>query len=324
MVSIGDDSYSAYLVHWSLIKLTEYTRISTRLHKMGFTECLLLLLASLQIGALMEKAMAKISTWITCWQRLLSLLGIFAISISLTYFYIYDQLPGRHEGMSRRVLSYQNPSYLKRIHSIYENRTQPLNMTSSELIRFHREMSYYIDKYVPKCKERYVQRFGKSNITQRFEYVCMEEGEGTKEVVLIGNSLARDLFFGMKDQWRHLYRRLTLIAHPRDIPFQHLDGRNEEILDILRSWERPIQILIVQHSYKKDRITPEYIANAMQQEMQQFYDQLDGIVEETVLFGYPENFAEMNSQTLFMVFENHLPYNSLDFRRKSTIAKDVD
>lgn len=55
------------------------------------------------------------------------------------------------------------------------------------------------------------------------------QGEGTKEVVIIGNSLARDLYQGFQYVFKDVYSNLTVVAREACTPFLSEQGRMHEL-----------------------------------------------------------------------------------------------
>jgi hypothetical protein len=137
----------------------------------------------------------------------------------------------------------------------------------------------------------------------------MKKGNGTKNVLLIGNSHARAIYFGVKHKLSHIYNKLTLVATRYCLPFY--ESNMDEILavrpnlrlcpscrkfafqcvdygrsmiDALNQWKEPIDIIISVFAHHL-RINPSFDVknDAYLQEMQSYFTKLSNIAREVVL-----------------------------------------
>ncbi|CAD5219267.1 unnamed protein product [Bursaphelenchus xylophilus] len=78
-----------------------------------------------------------------------------------------------------------------------------------------------------------------------------DKGTGTKEIVIIGNSFARDLFYGVWPLMKHNFKRLSMYCLSCAIPYaidKQTGQRRHDFIGLIKRWDRPIDILIVRHS----------------------------------------------------------------------------
>ncbi|CAD5219269.1 unnamed protein product [Bursaphelenchus xylophilus] len=167
------------------------------------------------------------------------------------------------------------------------------NMTEAELLAFNEESGPYFSLELGKKFQNAKGRFSLSNEYWEGKYYGSFEGDGNKNILIIGNSISRDVFYGLLGEWKDVYKRLTLYFVNTVVPFQNVPGSDtpkHDFLGFLDQFEHPIDILIVRNTYYT--LKPDYIQGPMYKEMQNFYSKLDKYAAEAVIM----DSAEMTSK----------------------------
>ncbi|CAD5218305.1 unnamed protein product [Bursaphelenchus okinawaensis] len=230
-----------------------------------------------------------------------------------TQMYVIQSTP-HVETTNSQIVAWTDPKYLDFIEQVYNKRGQSLGYTVPELSRLNLEMIYFSEIYFPQCRKDSAMKYMNLKWYHYFFYGCSIDGLGTKEVVVIGNSMARDIFSGFQQLWRHTYKRLTIAANPTEAVFYTENAAvGNKYLNLLKAWDRPIDIIIVQQAHFE--IPKEYVDTKMQQAASVFYHELGKLVKEVVMIGTPEIWSTTIVQILFKIVENQEDYNkpSVDY-----------
>ncbi|KAI6177848.1 hypothetical protein M3Y97_00952000 [Aphelenchoides bicaudatus] len=82
---------------------------------------------------------------------------------------------------------------------------------------------------------------------------CYKQRNGTKNIVIIGNSHASSQFYGMERIFRKTYANITVIANHQCISCElYL----ENLFKILRMWHHRIDIILVAHAFLTENDLP--------------------------------------------------------------------
>ncbi|CAD5218306.1 unnamed protein product [Bursaphelenchus okinawaensis] len=319
VVWIGDISYSVYLAHWPIIKILEY---NIDKNDGGFTlvQGLFIIMSSIQIGNSIESCFGKLNQHITSWSRLLLVLLALYSTLLSSQFYIYQRIPNTKMVQNGTLLSWNDPNYINFVDKMYQKRDRALNMSVPELVQFNQGMIDYIDNYFPLCKNESMKKYPDQKWWYiKYHFACSVDGQGDKEIVLIGNSVARDIFSGFKQLWKSRYKRLTIVGESLVVPFRTRNyTKGNKYINLLKRWDRPIDIVIVQHSYFY--IPKEYEHGNMADNMNFFYKELQPLVKEVIMLGMPEVWSAQNQQKLFKVIEKQEDYNAISVDWKARKA----
>ncbi|CAD5218303.1 unnamed protein product [Bursaphelenchus okinawaensis] len=308
VVWIGDISYSVYLAHWPIIKFVQYN-IEDRESGLSLFQGILIIVASVQLGNSVESFFAKISQSITSWLRLLLVLMLLYCTLFSTQIYVTQKVPST-EVDGARVVDWKDPSYLSFIEKMYKKRGQDLELSLDELLTFNEGMVHYVETYFRNCKNNSAKRYPEMKFYEDFFYGCSIDGKGDKEVVVIGNSMARDIFTGFQQLWKGTYKRLTMAAHPTEVPFSIEDAEvGNKYINLLKEWDRPIDIVIVQHAYFE--IPLEYRSGKMKEDIDNFYKDLQPLVKDVIMIGAPEVWQETSKQKMLKIIENKEDYDKV-------------
>ncbi|CAD5207984.1 unnamed protein product [Bursaphelenchus xylophilus] len=300
MVYIGDVSYSIYLVHWPIAKLSKYYNTGKTVSQFDSGICIIAF--SLMCGCLVEHLFMKISSYITKWSRLILLLTLFLSAIFSLQMYIQfsvptEDVPKDEVGAQNRtrLLRYNETGFLEYAKGIYQNRQNPLNMTRKEIEFFNLQQRDYLDNNAKECKKRQWGQFKKVLKDSGFyDYVCQVEGSGNKEVLIIGDSVARDTYMGVQENFRDVYSHMSLVSRRGFHPFYRDPGLSNDsdviFSAVVKNWERPIDILFVLYStttFGTEEVKKKYV-DKYPMMLQVFLDQVQPYVKDLIFLGYPE------------------------------------
>ncbi|CAD5218307.1 unnamed protein product [Bursaphelenchus okinawaensis] len=322
-VYIGDISYSAYLLHWPIIKLIDYSQGS---HARSVLCGAVILLLSVQLGDWVEKAFIKIGRKVTTWLQLLSIIVPIFISVLLLRYFIVRQLDDTlvPNDLASNIKHFdsQDPSFISLAEHIYHRRAENLSLTTKELVYLNQAMAVYNDWYYT-CfsKVETIKQYGDSYWTDNFQFASRFEGKGEYEVVVIGNSVARAIVTGLRQLWNHKYKVLTIAGKSAEVPFKPLDLdilQENKYLKFLQTFNRTIDIVMVQHTYFNipDLFGESYVSENMTQDIYDFYRELEKIPTKAVMIGLPEVISEANLQYSLSVLQRSQSYDkvSIDWK----------
>ncbi|CAD5223342.1 unnamed protein product [Bursaphelenchus okinawaensis] len=221
-----------------------------------------------------------------------------------------------------KVVDWRDPSYLNFIEKMYNKRAQDLDLSMEELLSFNDGMVHYVQTYFRKCRNESAKRYPEQRFYDEYFYSCSIDGMGDKEVVVIGNSMARDVFSGFQQLWKNTYKRLTMVAEPTDVPYTVEDPKvGNKFVNLLTEWDRPIDILIVQFAYFE--IPVENRNDKMRDEIHVFFNQLQRLVKEVVMVGAPEVWQETTKQKMLKIIENKEDYDKVNIEWAPHIATNA-
>ncbi|CAD5232776.1 unnamed protein product [Bursaphelenchus xylophilus] len=337
-VYVGDVSYSLYLIHWPLIIMSKYVG-EWSMTGPKVQEGVFILQASLLLSIPLENGFKKVSSHIDNWPKLLKLLTlIYAILMSTALFMFSQQadltaLKPIHTGTNK--IPTNNMSVMERSLYFYNHRTN-LTLTHREAMEYNVQVHSYFFDFIKECRQAHINKYGKTELTYT-EFACQVEGTGDKEIAIVGNSFARDLFFGVWPQMKHMYKRLSMYCVPCVIPFYVNPETNEtdwDFIGLIERWDRPIDILIIRHTYyqlhaKPKAVgcpipAPDYVEKHMLNQMQAFYDRVSKRAK-LVVIGYSEHESELEPQKLPKVLdENRVHEVNFNYTLNRQIAAKVN
>ncbi|CAD5219219.1 unnamed protein product [Bursaphelenchus xylophilus] len=169
---------------------------------------------------------------------------------------------------------------------LFEKRNE--NISATEAVALNDESIKFINTFTV---EHTINNERRDHHRTYFDQV---EGNGTKEIVVIGNSLARDLYFGVRSRMRNVYKRLTLFYISGILPFQNNTRRNtspKDFTDFVKNMNCTIDILVTGQAYKAVTVPPDddYIRSQMLGDLQNYYDQLAGLDVKLLVIPYAEH-----------------------------------
>ncbi|CAD5233109.1 unnamed protein product [Bursaphelenchus xylophilus] len=304
-VFIGDISYSIYLIHWPFIKLVHYANYDQYKASDGlpFEETIYLaIIACYVLSYIVEDLFKYLLSFVKTWQHLILTLALCYISLYAASIVAY------HNSSSSRQILHENQTLDDLVHSLYQHREEEWPLDELATMELNKQMYDYGTNDWGFCTDmkQYLQTEKKFDLGFA-QWMCHEKGNGSKEIVIFGNSLARDLLFGVKTMFHNIAGNITVMAAGHCSPYmakfaketvfcgemciQRCFEFEDQILDILENWPRKIDIIIVQHSYGEFKGIKYTEQDELQRGMQKFYTALDNIANEAVIMPYGEVWA---------------------------------
>uniref|UniRef100_A0A1I7SFN1 SGNH domain-containing protein n=1 Tax=Bursaphelenchus xylophilus TaxID=6326 RepID=A0A1I7SFN1_BURXY len=193
---------------------------------------------------------------------------------------------------------------------LYEHPERMKNLTAEEVVDVNNQIRDFQWTRFASCRNKTKSldtdyKFGMENI----EEFCHARGTGTKEIVLVGNSLAKDFEYSVTSSMKDVYSRFTMFGTHLCMPFlpelfvkqkPKCQGFSDDVVPILRQWQRPIDIVITVHSWNELRIHKFSRNDHYQQVIQNFYSELNKIARELVIL----NRGDINTPKPFQVIQN--------------------
>ncbi|CAD5232777.1 unnamed protein product [Bursaphelenchus xylophilus] len=338
VVYVGDVSYSLYLIHWPLIIMSKYVG-AWAMTGPKVQEGVFILQASLLLSILLENGFKKVSSHIDNWPKLLKLLTLIYVILMSTALFMFTQkadltaIKPIHVGMDK--VPTKNMSVMERTLYFYNHRTN-LTLTHKEAIDYNVQAYSYFLNFITECRQAHINKYGPTELTYT-QIACQVEGTGDKEIVIVGNSFARDLFFGVWPQMKHMYKRLSMYCISCVIPFYVNPTTNKtdwDFIGLIERWDRPIDVLIVRHTYyqlhtKPKNVgcaipAPNYVETDMLNQMQAFYDRISKRAK-LVVIGYSEHESELQVQKLTKALaENRVHEVNFNYTLNRQIAAKVN
>ncbi|CAD5219217.1 unnamed protein product [Bursaphelenchus xylophilus] len=282
---IGDISYSLYLTHWPIIMCTKYITLSWN-EEAPFRDGVFCIFMALLSALVVESVFKKLTACIDSFFALSACLLLIFTVLAAAAFNVMTRIENPYEPYVAQL------DFANQTRAFFHNPAKP-NMTEAELLAYNVESNYYFYFDVGQKFQDAKGRFNLSNEYWEGKWYGSFEGNGTKNILIIGNSISRDVFYGMVDEWRDVYKRLTTYYVNRVVPFQNVPGTDapkHDFLGFLEQFEHPIDILIVRNTYYT--LKPDYIQGPMFKEMQNFYSKLNKYAKQAVIM----DSAEMTSQ----------------------------
>ncbi|KAI6212925.1 hypothetical protein M3Y94_00087300 [Aphelenchoides besseyi] len=301
LVWLGNISYSIYLIHYPV--LTWHRYVDMELYKdwqnASTYVAMLLTFSSIAMSYLVEKSFAKLLQNVNSWKSLTLILligyminGLLLIRLQETSVSLdKDHFVPTEEWLVKARLDLER---------IWINRNRLSNLTYSELIQLNADLIRGSRLfYSCRNKTRSMPTSFVLNMSQYPEhltYTCHETGNGTKNIVIIGNSHAMHSYTGIRYHFSDLFRTLTLIERDSCFPTPYFQQSYlcpecraqcvkllTDIIPALQQWNEPIDILVVFYAFTDtyDLQSQEEAAEHFRQ-LQFFYSQLDSIPTEVM------------------------------------------
>uniref|UniRef100_A0A1I7SGE9 Acyl_transf_3 domain-containing protein n=1 Tax=Bursaphelenchus xylophilus TaxID=6326 RepID=A0A1I7SGE9_BURXY len=239
---IGDISYSLYLTHWPIIICTKYITLSWT-EGAPFRDGVFCISMALLSAFVIESVFKKLTACIDSFFALSAcLLIIFTVFVAAA-FNVMARIENPTEPFAKQL------DFANQTRAFFHSPAKP-NMTEAELLAFNEESGPYFSLELGKKFQNAKGRFSLSNEYWEGKYYGSFEGDGNKNILIIGNSISRDVFYGLLGEWKDVYKRLTLYFVNTVVPFQNVPGSDtpkHDFLGFLDQFEHPIDILIVRN-----------------------------------------------------------------------------
>ncbi|CAD5219225.1 unnamed protein product [Bursaphelenchus xylophilus] len=282
-VYIGGISYSIYLIHWPIITIYKYMEVTPSI---SLPAGILIIQGCILLSVVVEDLFKQVRSLTTTTARLTLVIFILYLSIAAV------TLSAPRAIQRKENISLENyEEIILDTMRAFDNR-QNLEMTKDELVQFNKRIYDFAHDF--SRKER-------TNGTINHQV----EGNGNLEIVVVGNSISRELYFGIWGRLKNKFKRLTLYFKGGMTPF-HADKDGDHptaFLGMLASFDRPIDILVVRHTYHRLRSHKEYIENDMKNEMEKFYGRISSMPIKNIVISLTEYESSFNHQQFIRTLE---------------------
>ncbi|KAI6198880.1 hypothetical protein M3Y96_00567300 [Aphelenchoides besseyi] len=268
VITLGDISYSVYLIHWPLFTWHRYahSEIYTDGGESSLITGLQLIGISIGVGYVVENAFKWLMKFIHGWSALVFLLCLILWLNGMQIHDLYKSAVDLDAGISaNKPLDEAKQQIRRDIEMLWTTRANPPNFTKEEVTKYNSRQYNAIhglaycdnqDRSLPTNYPLNMSSFEKLAPTD--VYTCHIKGNGTKNIVVIGNSHAFFNLPGIAQIFRQTYKRLTLFGRgwcwPTSSKFQAISPSEPEIDDCLKlinatapalkAWKYPIDIII--------------------------------------------------------------------------------
>ncbi|CAD5224707.1 unnamed protein product [Bursaphelenchus xylophilus] len=303
-VYIGDVSYSLYLLHWPAILISKYVE-SWEFDGPSSPEGVVLFEAALLLSVLLENIFKKIQSFVTTWRHLSFLLFVLYMLLNAASLNMHlkrqDSFLTSHFVIGSNSTKQPHPNSTSQLRKfmvdtvkkdllLYESRN--LNLTNDEAANLQIEADLSRDYIKSECKLELVKKYGDKRFAG-VDLACESEGSGDKEILVIGNSLAQDIYMGIEAKMKQIYKRVTLYALSCAIPLFQAATSESHFMTTIKTWDRPIDILVVRHSYYQiggkptinvcSALSENYLEKQFLKDAQAFYGNVSKMAKTVVI-----------------------------------------
>ncbi|KAI6209823.1 hypothetical protein M3Y96_00262100 [Aphelenchoides besseyi] len=315
LVWIGDQSYSIYMVHWPLFEWHRYYDIPMYAHgrHATITVAALLIVASVVVGYLVEKAYAHVSFYINGFRSLaITVIGLYAM-IFISMHYLKTNASNEQLVLSRIPFPLRDPQHTHaEMMTVWHTRDSPNPIRTSTSLAFNKNFQQ-LNWDLYRCRDQrrtsiptyydlknrigFGSMLNKKGITAS----CVDQGKGTKNIVVVGNSHAQAYYYGIEHFFNGVYKTMTLLSAGGCF-FVRLEERQadltadkyaackkfrDDLITILAAWHHPIDVIIVAHGYLYPTDPPISVLQITDDphfiELQTLYSRLSSLAREVVL-----------------------------------------
>ncbi|KAI6174810.1 TPT domain-containing protein [Aphelenchoides bicaudatus] len=301
LVELGNISYSVYLIHWFVFEAHRYSYFKLYLYgqKAELSVVIMLISISIALGYIVENTYNQLSKHLNNWKSLLDFIfvGYALIGATLMILDCHGALIRPNNYKMLHIRKYVDNTTMRfwRGDSVTPWNNDDAIGFNDALVK-NRMNLFTCPKGAKNSFLPTGYNFTNLNITS----TCYKQRNGTKNIVIIGNSHASSQFYGMERIFRKTYANITVIANHQCMFFELNKFRNvltkdkfkscqtylDDMFKILRMWHHRIDIILVAQAFLIENdlpFTDDQINNDnLYQEMQAFYMGLSKIAAEVV------------------------------------------
>ncbi|KAI6212621.1 hypothetical protein M3Y94_00047900 [Aphelenchoides besseyi] len=208
LVSLGDASYSIYLVHWPIF--TAYRYIQPELSKANTNVSIeigfLLIGLSIMIGYAVEELFKRLLVSIKSWYSLLLYLLVAYCLVGSVIVYMERNSLTLVE--SKPLSQTEEQKRINNTLRLWESRNEQHPLALNEIIAYNQQIAYR--DLSCNNKTRWLPAQYKNLYS--IDKICNEKGSGNKTVVVVGNSHAFISFFAIAKMFSPIAANISLIA----------------------------------------------------------------------------------------------------------------
>ncbi|KAI6185726.1 hypothetical protein M3Y98_00055200 [Aphelenchoides besseyi] len=328
VITLGDISYSVYLIHWPLYTWHRYahSEIYTDGGESSLITGLHLIAISIGVGYVIENVFKWLMKRLSDWRALTLLLCILLCLNGIQLHDVRNSAVDLDAGISaNKPLDEAKQQIRRDIEMLWTTRANPPNFTKEEVLKYNAEQiesvigSLYCDNQDRSLPTNYPLNMSSfEKLAPTAVYTCHIKGNGTKNIVVIGNSHAFFNLPGIAQIFRQTYKRLTLFGRgwcwPTSSKFQATYPSKPEIDDrlklinatapALKAWKYPIDIIIALYAMVGHPEIPILFpieTDELYKDLSSFYTEIATIPREALIM--MESFPSYTKTTLINVVE---------------------
>ncbi|CAD5219233.1 unnamed protein product [Bursaphelenchus xylophilus] len=318
MVYMGGISYSVYLIHWPIITLYNYKNVS-RENAMTFAAGFLIAQSCILLSVLVEDWFQRLRAITTTFLRLLVVIvGLYAALIVV--FALSPRVPPPASLVDISLDNYDE--FITYSMREFDNR-QNLRLTRDELIELNEKISdfsFYFSKN---------NRLHNRTMTTRPKVLHQVEGTGELEILITGNSVAGDLYFGVWGRLKHRFRRLTLYFATGITPFfKDEDGNHAaDFVDFIANFDRPIDVVVFRYTHNRVRGNHKYVENMMRMDAQNLFQKVSNLSPKQIIIAtaeYEANFSHQKFAKSLQSKADNMTFDEFNFSLKEIEQRNLE
>ncbi|CAD5219271.1 unnamed protein product [Bursaphelenchus xylophilus] len=307
MVFIGDISYSIYLLHWPMI--TIYKLVYVKLAETPtVSDGFMLIQVCIFLSVFFEDFFKKLASHCSSFRRLATACLALYLGLAIASILL---IRSAQTIPKIRVENSNAEKILLSALEVFETRHN-VNLTRQQIFEFNQKIHDFSLLFYNKN-----HLFNRTS-TKPSKIYHQIEGSGNLEIVLIGNSLAGDLYFGMWAKMRNRFKRLTLYFSAGILPFRADEegDHSADFLDFLSNFDRPIDLLIVRNAHNRVRYEQSYVQNKMTKDMNLFYSNLNTLGPKNIVLGMAEYESFFHYQQFQQTYLKNGDFSDLNYSLK--------